>query len=464
MPPQGPDREFKRQLYRRLDPYPREPIDSNGPLYVPLYEGQHDPIAQIEEKIDLSGLDSLQFLSGCRGSGKTTELHRLRLRLENSNYIAFHANALEYLNPAEPVEINQLLVVLAAAFSEQVADKIAKDPARQGYLTRFWNFLANTNVTFEEFSLNAGVPGFETEFKATLRTTDSFRQKIGQALAGRTQELKNQVDNFIRDAVQWLQEDRPGTAGIVFLFDSLEQLRGSTSNESEVMASVERLFTQNRELLRIKEVHVVYTVPPWLRYRAPGAVPLEKMLPCVKLWQYDGGSKDRNPCLHGWSIMRELITRRVGEDRMSDVFGPPDENGNYARLDQLIRFCGGHFRDLLFLVSEGLVVANQITISDDDIERAVSNLRAQFPLAENDASWLQEIYETRLPCLPDNNPDTVGRFTRFLDNHLVLLFGNGREWYDVHPIILEDVLSLYVRLQAKVSSDKPKDSAGTPGA
>ena len=447
--PVNPSREFKKQLYKSLNPYPPEPIEYEGPLYVSLYDGQHDPIAQIEEKIDLSGLDSMQFLSGCRGSGKTTELHRLRRRLEKENYIVFHADALEYLNPAEPIEIHELLIVLAAAFSEHISTRINADPAREGYLTRFWNFLTQTDIKPEEFGLKAGGPGFEASFKATLRTTQSFRQRVNEALAGRTQEIKNQADQFIKEAVQWLNDDHPGTTGIVFLFDSLEQLRGSTTNETEVMASVERVFTQHRELLRMKEVHLVYTVPPWLRYRAPGAVALEKMLPCVTLWQY--GAEDHQPQAYarGWSVMRDVIKLRVGAERMADVFGPPDAEGNYQPLDRLIQFCGGHFRDLLLLTGNALVSANGVEIKLDQVEAAISDLRIQFPIAENNAEWLRSINETQLPCLPDDSPETVGRFTRFLDHHLVLLFGNGKEWYDIHPIIVDAVWQLSERLRAK---------------
>ena len=112
--------------------------------------------------------------------------------------------------------------------------------------------------------------------------------------------------------------------------------------------------------------------------------------------------------------------------------------------------CGGHFRDLLMLVGEAFVSADGIEIKDRDVDGAISNLRAQYPIAENDAEWLRAIHETQLPCLPSSDPADVSRFTRFLDHHLVLLFANGREWYDIHPVIVEDVFKVsgLIRAQA----------------
>jgi len=36
----------------------------------------------------------------------------------------------------------------------------------------------------------------------------------------------------------------------------------------------------------------------------------------------------------------------------------------------------------------------------------------------------------------------VGRLSRFLDTHLVLYLTNGEDWYDVHPLIRDEVCAL----------------------
>ena len=42
--------------------------------------------------------------------------------------------------------------------------------------------------------------------------------------------------------------------------------------------------------------------------------------------------------------------------------------------------------------------------------------------------------------------DQLPRLSRFLDTHVVLCFRNGKEWYDVHPLIVADVKRQVARL------------------
>lgn len=53
------------------------------------------------------------MFSGFRGSGKTTELFRLKKSLEESGYVVLYGDALKYLNPAQEIDISDLLIVLA---------------------------------------------------------------------------------------------------------------------------------------------------------------------------------------------------------------------------------------------------------------------------------------------------------------------------------------------------------------
>ena len=43
----------------------------------------------------------------------------------------------------------------------------------------------------------------------------------------------------------------------------------------------------------------------------------------------------------------------------------------------------------------------------------------------------------------------VNRLARFLDSHFVLYFVNGKEWYDIHPLIREEVADVMRALAAE---------------
>jgi len=87
-------RDFRKWLSKRL--IVDRPLEPDDVLYEPLYEHiKHNPIDLIFEDIDLTEVESLNFLSGFRGSGKTTELFRLRKRLQKEGYFVAYANACE---------------------------------------------------------------------------------------------------------------------------------------------------------------------------------------------------------------------------------------------------------------------------------------------------------------------------------------------------------------------------------
>jgi len=383
----------------------------------------------LQERIELAASESLNLFSGFRGSGKTTELFRLRERLVNKGYIVLYANALNYINPADRIEISNLLIVLAGAFSDALQEEYHIDLRGETYWTRLKNWLAATDVDIRELSLKTGA-----DIKLELRTTPSFRQKLSQALSGRIGELHAEVIGFFEDGFKAIRQKAGTDAKVVFLFDSLEQIRGSLSNEQEVTRSVEVLFSNNLRLLEIPYLHVVYTVPPWLKFVLPGVRMV--VLPCVRTWDND---KERTTCVPGMEALRSLTGRRFSADGLKRFFGAAP----FSRADRLIALSGGHFRDLLFLLQETVLRANDLPVSDEAIERAITEVRSMFlPISMDDARWLAEIERERASLLKTREPAEISRLTRFLDTHVVLYLRNGEEWYDVHPLVRDEVLHI----------------------
>ena len=77
------DQQFLKGLYQKLQDRPLEPGD---PLYQPVYDhpGCDDPVKELARRINYADVESLSLFSGFRGSGKTTELFRLRKRLKDA--------------------------------------------------------------------------------------------------------------------------------------------------------------------------------------------------------------------------------------------------------------------------------------------------------------------------------------------------------------------------------------------
>src|SRR5271169_4222098 len=126
-------------LYQGLEDRPLQPGD---PLYQPVYghPGCEDPIQLLQNSIEFADSESLNLFSGFRGSGKTTELFRLRQRLTDSGYVVLYADALDYINPSAPIEISDVLIVLAGAFSDAL-EELKIDIKSEAYWTRLRNWL-----------------------------------------------------------------------------------------------------------------------------------------------------------------------------------------------------------------------------------------------------------------------------------------------------------------------------------
>lgn len=436
------ERQLQKRLFKQLEDVPLEPGDR---LYEPIYEraGGEDPVALMRTLIELSVTESIQMFSGFRGSGKTTELFRLKQNLEAQGYVVLYGDALAYLSPAQEIDISNLLIVLAGTFSDALEKEGLGEIGRDAYWTRLSHYLTTTKVELDELGLKAGA-----DLKLKLKTTPTFRQMLQEKLANRIGELKRDVDRFFEDGVKAIRAKRGDVPGVVFLFDQMEQIRGTLLNEQSVIHSVERLFSQHLKLMEIPYVHMVYTVPPWLKFVLPGLGRIQ-ILPSVRQWKNDA---KRTVDAAGCNALRSLVQRRFGKG-FQQFFGGPDPQ--HPLVDELIAVCGGHFRDLLLLLREAVLRVQTLPVTKEVVQSAITAVRGNYlPIAIDDAKWLDQIERVREAALPSTGEKDVNRLTRFLDTHFVLYFANGKEWYDVHPLIREEVAAIVKREAANAASKK----------
>jgi hypothetical protein len=421
--------EFLKRVYQNLPE--DQPLEPGDPRYEPVYElpGCEDPVRQLERRIRFAGPESVSYFSGFRGSGKTTELFRLRKKLRESGYVVLYADALKYINPAQPIEIQDLLIVLAGAFGDALEEE-GIDIRGESYWNRLYHWLKTTEVIANNVEFKAGGLGL----KAELRASPTFRQLITEALRGRLSDVHDDVRNFCEEGFKSIRRERGAGAPVVFIFDSLEQIRGSLFDERDVIRSVERLFANHAKFLSIPYLHVVYTVPPWLKFVLPG-VKMD-VLPCVRLWE---NNAERTTCAPGMDGFRSLVEKRFTPEGLVRFFGPDP----WKRAGRLLDLCGGHFRDLLLLLRETVLRAEALPVSDEAMEGAIRSVKSTFlPIASEDAKWLAGIEEKRDSLLQTTDSEEINRLTRFLDTHVVLYLKNGEEWYDVHPLIRNEVAAI----------------------
>lgn len=412
---------------------PMRPLDPGDPLYVPFDEG--DPTRGSAGQSCIDGLqrliylkeDTRQLFTGFPGTGKTTELRRLEVRLNEAKDLPTHALYIdfeEYLDRYTPVSITDVLRVLAYVLDRRATACEGKDPDKEpGYLARFFEFLSQSDVELGKIGFQA----YGASLMLELKNNPTFRQRAEQHLKVRFQQFAKEAERFMIQAVVRMKAALH-VQRVVVLADGLEKFTPLREEDRTAMeASVEAVFVQHAGLLRLP-CHVIYTFPLWLRFRAAELGALydgqPSVLPMVKIAAADG-----SPYPPGIKKLFDLVARRLKDP--TRIFGEDLD----ATMMALIHASGGYPRDLLRMVRQVLIDARTVPVAPSLTQRIIDELTAQyaFVVRGNSLPLLKRIATSH--SLPQDDAEQVAAFGRLLERWLVLAYRNGEEWYDLHPLV-----------------------------
>ena len=410
-----------------------EPLEPDHRFYVPIHESRaSDPIRALETRLRFASSESVNLLTGFRGNGKSTELRRLKRLLEDAGCKVFLINMLDFVFMTEPVELSDFTLSLMAALAEAVENEDGLNQVREGYLKRLGNFL-QSEVVLEGGKLGLKDGPVSAEIGARLKTDATFKQMVQKQLRGQVTRLIKDAQGFVLDVVKALRERYANPdLKAVLLVDSMEQLRGWAEEAPKVYESAVELFSGQAVNLAYPTLHVVYTVPPYLTAvagnvsRVLGGNPIVSW-PNVHVRKISGEDDDV-----GMTVMETIVEKRF-----------PDWQQVFSRehLRRLARSSGGDLRDYFRLVRECLVeleTAGQSQVDEAILRRVEQQLRSELtPLAAEDVRWLCRIHQTKSTALESN--DELHRLARFLDGNWIMNYQNGEPWYDVHPLIVEEL-------------------------
>lgn len=431
------DDDFLRDFHRSLSLGPLEPGDAR---YVQLYEQGRDPVDRLMTTIEWAVDPSTQLLMGYRGTGKTTQVKRLVAQLEGKGYHAYHLDAEEYLNTAVPVDVIDYLLFVAGALGDCLE--------AQGMPAEKASFWARLQDRFKEWKVEGAtleVPGglVSVDLKRNLKEDPSFLARLRQGTAGHLGALVTEVRAFLR-AVPGAESNK-----VVLLVDSTDHFQGSVTTAESVQASVQALFTDHHDKLRLP-VHAVYTVPPYLKARAKNITSFYSgggltLIPEVRVHQR-GAPETSNPV--GIGTLRDVVAARGEWARLLSA----------DQLDRFVRLSGGHVRDLLHMLAELAIRSRRHPVPADRhlVDEVVAQVTNEaLPLADEDARWLARIARDNTAGLATN--EDIPALARFLNQGLVLCYYNGSEWYDVHPLVREHVLAQARAVEAAREEEPPPE-------
>lgn len=431
-----------RAFYQSLSGRGALPLDPGDDYYVEILQAEpaKDPILKLAMRIELAESESVDLLTGFRGNGKSTELKRLKGLLEQSGCRVFLVDMLDYLLMTKPLELSDFVLSLMAALAQAV------ERAQLGELkplTRsFWERLTHLlTAELQLEGLELGGEGGAAQLGFRLKTEPEFKERVQQRLRGHLGRLIREAREYVDELVREIRKREGEETKVVLLVDSVEQLRGVGSDAEQVHKSVVELFSGQAVNLAFPKLHLVYTIPPYLTALAQnlgrnlGGHPIA-FWPNVHVRTRQGNA---DPA--GLAVMEEIVRKRF--PAWETVLPRP-------LLQRLAQSSGGDLRDYFRLVRECVLALRTARLGRPEtgpepkqVDEAMAfqaeeQLRNELlPLAEADARWLARIHagkETALPTTED-----LPALARFLDGNLIMNYLNGRPWFDIHPLLVEEI-------------------------
>ena len=411
------------------------PLPPGDPAYVPdIHKDAGDPVVDLKTQIDFTDSANVYFFTGQRGTGKSSELLRLKGMLESEGCFVLLADMSQYLSLTEPIELGDFMISIMGALSDQVEALFHQAPAQQNYWERIAHFL-QTEVQIKDFDFG----GKGAHIKLALKDELAFKRRIQTETADHTVKIVKEARQFANECVNLIRQERQNPAlKVVFIVDSVERIRADDSKRAEeIFRSVVNLFASQIENIRFPLLHVVYSVPPYLTALS-GSV-----------GGYFGGAIYSLPSVHVFeknSRVKSEAGLRILE-RIIDVrYSNWGEVITRAHLQRLALNSGGDIRDFFRLIRLCLVRAARpgetLPLSGTVVEDAEHMVRNDMlPIAENDLAWLQRIGTSHQCKLPEI--EKLNTLARFLESKYVLNYRNGADWYDVHPL-LRSIVDQYV--------------------
>ncbi len=426
--------ELLTNIYNAFDPF--EALPAGDRYYVNCKEVRgNEDILTIGKKIKRAKTNTYQLYAGHRGTGKSTELLRLKDYLEKQNcYVVYFAADAEDVD-AEDTRYTDILLACTRHLLKELTEADS-NPVKK-WLDNFSQDLIDVlgkTIDFKDLNIKTNLPILFTNITANLRAVPSQREEIRKRVNPYTVSLIDAVNKFIKDAKKKLPQ---GKEKLVIIVDSLDRITPiSTSNSiSNKNTNYEEIYLDRSEQLKGIDCHIVYTVPISMVYsnrandlRDTYGEP--QILPMIKIKTKEG--ENYQP---GIEKVKEIISKRIEKyapdlslDR--DIFDSPET------LLELCLMSGGHVRNLLLLIQSAIDETDELPISRQAVKFAIADARDAYRRTVEKEQWkvLAAVSQTKNIKNEQEYRDLLLR--RCIVQYTDVDNNYGREcWYDVHPLI-----------------------------
>ncbi len=351
------------------------------------------------------------LVTGHRGNGKSTEFHRLMIRLQE-HYFSVYADSKKELNlnDIEPVDV--LLLVGARVYAEalkakiKIPDKVIKELFER--VRRFTGAPEPDRLEGEstvEGKLNLVLAEFTFQLSKALGKRKELRESLLSIYSELFQQF-NELIQCVADAIQ--------PRSLLVIVDSLDRL----SREKAL-----KVFHDSGVLRAIK-CNAIYTTPISIFYSDDFAQIRESFsgntiqMPNIKTHTQTG-----EPHQEGQAILRQMVHNRIDESLIAQ-----------DALKRLVEVSGGLPRQLFTLAQHACLnaqvgQANQIELSHITQAEIRSRILLGNSLTEEDYTELCPIYRGQKQSRNTRQRDLL------LHKLAIFQYINAYDWFDVNPLL-----------------------------
>ena len=323
------------------------------------------------------------FLSGYKGTGKTSELLKLTNNINDTScYFTIFVNIAEEELDTNNIDTVDVLILMIEKLINKLneieieIDKSIVESFYEWYKTRIVEVNKNEKSTGSvEFEANAkisllGLFGIVSKTKAHLHSSTGTKEVIRQTFNNNFSDFSLKFNEFllsIKD--KFNKEDK--YRDILFILDGFEKI-GTYDSQKKI------LLDDANKFKNIKS-HIIITLPIALSFEKSYLNDFSSILHFPLIDLDIDGAKDK---------FRDFITTRVDEKLFdnSDV------------IDKIILYGAGHHRQTLQIINRAYIEAEEDIIDLESVENAInilSNEMCQFDKEE--ILVLKDIQDNKTP-------------------------------------------------------------------
>lgn len=396
-------------------------VDPETPFYVPRTDHR---LQQLAYELEHTEGHLHAFLCGHRGSGKTTELHRLRFRpgiLEK--YIPFYLTAQDFGKETVHLTHDALMVEMGLTFSE-AGKKHGMDKSLAKELDEWGRSVVKSFFHGEGYDAEAGAKAsaWLAYFRASLKSRREWTTEQRQHLEPKVQDLIDIVNRMASDLRNRTDKQ------VLVIVDDLEKGESDAHREMHL-----RLFQEFYETLAQPRFSVVYTLPIYFRALPSNRIPQDELyaFSAIRIYERSEKSRGKPPLAkkdEGYRVMRRFVERRV--ENWSRLFESEEV------LDELLLLGGGLFRETARAVRQAAYfaqLAQDKKITADHVSQVFDQMKKEYqPLIRGEAvAILQAVDASERGWVSDVEP--------YLQSRTVVEYENGDLWLDLRYALKEYV-------------------------